>query len=740
MSTNINQIINFLNLVIKGTTKEIIYYKYYFLIQNYLNKGKEKEVYCELKTILRQYANDLCVFVQNVHSENVLQLMLTNWKLFSRKLNTICGIFNTLENGYLKRNNLKTIKLFGNKLWRNLVFENKQSDTNKLLTNGILKEINKERMGKTIDRIQIKTLLQMTQEISEGTNYSNQYFEQSFLQNSKQYFKNNSALLLQNLGLGEYFQQVKKIMHQENLRISNYLFESLRTPLNEIIKKHYFYSRIKIIESKKVEWRKLIKEIQIEPLKSIYNFCLQNSHKKWFIAQFCKTITNMGLELVKQYENSINEIQDYTITREIINLRFIYQRLIKSDFANEPEMYTEGGKCFLYFLNYNSFCTRNLPKFIDFQLLQCHLKEEKQIENIFAGIIDVISFLHDKDLFKTYYVFYLSRRYILNLKNEFYEKRLVTEMKMKYGNSFTNKMDKIFEDIENSKHEDTNFQSFYLKRSKKKFPIKINPWIFKQSVWPEISQLECNMPIFLDNNLKVFYEYYDLIHPGRLLNWQYNAGFAKIDYYLNAQLTNGKCNNNITITLNENENGNNNNNIFKQQLLTSTFQMLIILLFNGQNPNLEVTFQDLLDNTGIPQFNLIGALIGLVSGNNPLLIRKRNENNTAISSNDIFLLNNTFVPQTKIIEIKRMPQNYTEKNKNSKTFLETEERKLLLMTMIVKILKKKKKIKKPDLFFILTELTKNRFKPSPNFIEQGIRSLIQREYIKMNKNILIYCP
>lgn len=176
----------------------------------------------------------------------------------------------------------------------------------------------------------------------------------------------------------------------------------------------------------------------------------------------------------------------------------------------------------------------------------------------------------------------------------------------------------------------------------------------------------------------------------------------------------------------------------KYELNISTYQMIILLLFNESN---ELTFGDILKLTNIPPEFIKRNLLALCvkSKTHEKILNKEEtkkiDKNTKFSSNDKF--------KSKLIKIKVLPIVLKETKEEVEKTKEKvdEERKWILDASVVRIMKSRKTLNHQELIIEVTKQLSQRFLPAPDLIKKRIESLIEREYLersKEDKNIYNY--
>ena len=168
-------------------------------------------------------------------------------------------------------------------------------------------------------------------------------------------------------------------------------------------------------------------------------------------------------------------------------------------------------------------------------------------------------------------------------------------------------------------------------------------------------------------------------------------------------------------------------------LIVSTYQMMILLLFNNKNI---LTFKDIINGTNISLNELIGVLSLLIKSK----VLKKSPNTKKFENLHKFKINSKYCNDDKVkIEPSRLDG--IDDGMEIKKIIKARQIEAIFRlrrdqtdAAIVRIMKVKKTLKHIDLCnTVLMELN-NKFKPQPVYIKNRIQNLIQLEYIERDEN------
>ena len=164
------------------------------------------------------------------NGNEILVKLLENWKEHKSNMGMIKDILMYMDK-VSKRMSVYNlgIKIFG----RECFFH---PDLKTRIINLLLESIESERNGYVIDRVLVHGILHMLVELNvEGVNIYEQEFEQVFLEASRLYYRTESQKYLAENQCPQYLDKALLRLHEESVRISQYLIQSTGPKLIHII-------------------------------------------------------------------------------------------------------------------------------------------------------------------------------------------------------------------------------------------------------------------------------------------------------------------------------------------------------------------------------------------------------------------------------------------------------------------------------------------------------------------------
>jgi cullin 3 len=164
-------------------------------------------------------------------------------------------------------------------------------------------------------------------------------------------------------------------------------------------------------------------------------------------------------------------------------------------------------------------------------------------------------------------------------------------------------------------------------------------------------------------------------------------------------------------------------------IVTSTFQMCVLLLFNLRD---KMTYEEIKEETSIPDRELTRALQPLALGKANQRILVKHPKTKEIEPSHTFMVNEAFTSQFHRVKIQQASarQGEAEPERNETRRKVDEDRKHEIEACVVRIMKSRKQLNHNQLVTEVVEQLNKRFQPSPAIIKKRIENLIEREYIK----------
>nr|XP_042126374.1 LOW QUALITY PROTEIN: cullin-1-like [Peromyscus maniculatus bairdii] len=645
------------------------------------------ELYKRLKEFLKNYLTNLLKDGEDLMDESVLKFYTQQWEDYrfsSKVLNGICAYLNRhwvrreCDEG---RKGIYEIYSLALVTWRDCLFR----PLNKQVTNAVLKLIEKEKNGETINTRLISGVVQS--------------YERFYTRESTEFLQQNPVT--------EYMKKVETRLLEEQWRVWVYLHESTQDELawkceQVLIEKH--------LEIFHTEFQNLLDADKNEDLGCMYNLVSRIQDGLGKLKKLLEThIHNQGLAAIEKCgEAALNDPKMYVQT--VLDVHKKYNALVMSAFKNDAGFVAALDKACSRFINNNavtkmaqssSKSSELLTRYCD-SLLKKSSKnpEEVELEDTLNQVMVVFKYIEDKDVFQKFYAKMLAKRLVhQNSASDDTEASMISKLKQACGFEYTSKLQRMFQDIGVSKDLNEQFKKHLTNSEPLDLDFSIQ--VLSSGSWPFQQSCTFALPSELEHSYQRFTAFYASRHSGRKLTWLY-------------QLSKGEL---VT-------------NCFKNRytLQASTFQMAILLQYNTEDA---YTVQQLTDSTQI-KMDILAQVLQILLKSKLLVLEDENANVDEVELKPDTLIKLYLGYKNKKLRANiNIPMKTEQKQEQETTHKNIEEdRKLLIQVAIVRIMKMRKVLKHQQLLGeVLTQLS-SRFKPRVPVIKKCIDILIEKEYLE----------
>lgn len=739
------------------------------------------ELYRKLREFLRTYLASLMRKGVELMGEDVLQFYTREWDEYqfsSKVLNGVCAYLNRhwvrreCEEG---RKGIYEIYQLALVTWRDQLFKH----LNKQVTNAVLKLIERERNGESINSRLVSGVINCYVELGlkeedpttkgQSLTVYKETFENVFLEDSKRFYTTESNQFLNLNPVTEYMKKAEMRLQEERKRVNVYLHESTleklcKTCEHVLIEKH--------LEILYTEFQNLLDAHKPEDLARMYHLVSKIPDGLPQLRVLLEThITNQGLTAIEKCIENIDPFagnantssnlsssaaatsdpssdQPKLYVKSTLAVHEKYSKLVSTCFHNDSGFIAALDKACGKFINNNAITKSNnntsskspelLAKYCDILLKKSSKNpEENELEETLNQIMIMFKYLEDKDVFQKFYSKMLAKRLVQHMSaSDDAEASMISKLKQACGYEYTSKLQRMFQDIGVSKDLNEEFRNYLQSSASSASSSAATGAATNKKCDAETGGSAAASSSVNQNHLDIDFTI-QVLSSG---SWPFQAS---INFSLPIELE--KSVHRFTSFYSERHNGRKLNwlynmskgeivtNCFKNRytLQASTFQMAILLQYNLSE---SWTIGQLAESTRIEMKFLVQVIQILLKAK--LLCCESNTSETDSSGGGGELKESTVVKIYSQYKNKKLrvniniPMKTELKLEQESTHKHIEEdRKLLIQAAIVRIMKTRKTLQHQQLVVEVLNQLCLRFKPRVHIIKKCIDILIEKEYL-----------
>ena len=675
-------------------------------------------LYKGLKQVVSKHLEDVCHKVVDNTSGSFLVTINKEWESHCASMVMIRDILMYMNRVYVKKANVATVEDLGMQLFLDLVV--KSPKVKEQLLSTLLEQVNKERLGEVIERGEMKKACSMLLRLGvTSRKVYEEEFEEYFIKETVDFYQIESQRYISSCDAPEFLRKVETRLQQEKDRVAMYLDEQTEPKLVAVVRSELITKNLTTILE--MEGSGLVHMLNDDRTDDLRRLFVLYSGVKGGLEAICEIfhahLKELGKTIVIQEKNATSTSEGKSASKEgakepvkyvesLMTLRRKFGIFLKGSFESHPRFQNAFNSAFEYFMNLNSCSAEYLSLFADEKLRKsARVGTEEEVESVLDECLMLFRYVEEKDAFEKYYKHHLAKRLLQSKTiNEDGERSMISKLKSECGYQFTCKLEGMFKDIGLSK----DFMEKYRKRSRSNLKlgkdIDLSVKILTTGHWPlNASSGKCNLPKELVYLCSDFEKFYLSCHTGRRLTWQFNMGNADLKCRL------GKKGHEISV---------------------QSYQMVVLLLFN-KSDDLELSYQEILDETQIPEAELKRSLQSLACAKYKILVKTPKSRDIGVS--DRFKVNDGFECKLYRIKIQSVSLKESEPERQETRSKIDDDRKYLIEACLVRIMKSRKTMEHSNLVAETTKQLSHRFPPNPLVIKKRIEVLIEREYLERSR-------
>lgn len=677
-----------------------------------------EDLYHNLIQYLTSYLRNLVNQSKAHTDEALLAFYIREWDRYTTAAKYINHLFRYLNRHWVKREmdegkkNIYDVYTLHLVQWRLTLF----NEVHGKVMAAVLKMVEKQRNGETIEHGQIKSIVDSF--VSLGLDESDptkstldvyRYnFERPFIEATKNFYQTESKQFVAENSIVEYMKKAEIRLDEEEERVKMYLHPDIIVPLKKACNAALISDHSTILRD---EFQILLDNDRYDDMERMYKLLARiPDGLDPLRAKFESHVRKAGLSAVSKVAVEADKLEPKVYIDALLEIHTQYQGLVKKAFQDEPEFTRSLDNACREYVNRNPVCKSGsnkspelLAKYADAVLRKgTNGAEESDLENTLNQIMTVFKYIEDKDVFQKFYSRMLARRLIhTTSSSDDAETSMISKLKEQCGYEYTNKLQRMFQDMQISKDLNGGYKEFeqgVLDGESRAIDTSYS--ILGTGFWPlNAPQTDFTPPAEIAKAYERFQSFYGQKHSGRKLTWlwQFCKGEVKANY-CKAQKT-------------------------PYTFQVSTYQMAVLLLFNENDKN---SYDDIAKATQL-QADVLDPALGIFVKAKVLLMSPEGDKP---GPRKTFSLNYDFKNKKLRINL-----NIAVKSEQKQEVEDThktieEDRKLLMQSAIVRIMKARKKMKHTQLVSECINQIKTRFVPKIPDIKKCIDILLEKEYLE----------
>ncbi|KAE8233501.1 hypothetical protein CF326_g1457 [Tilletia indica] len=350
-----------------------------------------------------------------------------------------------------------------------------------------------------------------------------------------------------------------------------------------------------------------------------------------------------------------------------------------------------------------------IAKFVDVKLKSGNkTMTDAELEHALNEALILFRYVSDKDMFEEVYKRHFAKRLLLNQSaSSDAEQSMLIRLKEECGPEFTQQLETMLKDIALSTE---IMQAYTVVQEKARTegrgdPFDFHVFVLTQAHWPTYAPVEVVIPGDMSQAIDRFATFYQTRNSGRKLLWQHSLGTNIVRANI------GKAG--------------------EKELMVSTFQTIVLLLFNDLEKGQTLSYKQIESATGLEATELKRTLQSLASGQIPTRVLRKIPQGKDVAETDEFHVNESWKNERHRIRINQIQMKETEEEAQQTEARVLVDRELVLQAAAVRILKAKKTIRHNDLVNEVIDQVKNRFAVDVGReLKKTFELLIEKDYME----------
>ncbi|QIW94490.1 hypothetical protein AMS68_000008 [Peltaster fructicola] len=713
-----------LDIILKNTRQLYSNEDLYRGVENVCRQGGASTLYTKLEHRCRTHVESdihhpLAISLDGSNVE-VLDKVIHAWTTWKEQMSIIHSIFYFLDRSYLLSSSKPTIAELTPKLFREIVLD----DAIKGRTiQGACDLVTEDRQAHSLPPL-FASSVSMFNDLS----VYNTTFEPHFLDKSKEFTSTWAGTQSQTSDVPTYVGATEKLIEKE-LERCTILATTTRRDLLATLENDLVVDKVDYLTAAP-PLAALLDKNDTQALTALYNLLARRKLGSRLRTSFEKWVNDTGTAIV------FADKSDDMVTR-LLNLQRQLDIIWRNSFQSDESLGHGLRESFEIFMNKtkkgdatwgtdNTKVGEMIAKYVDLLLRggvkalpelnarrtsiveedDEELDEDAEMSSQLDQALDLFRFVHGKAVFEAFYKKDLARRLLMaRSASADAERSMLTRLKTECGSGFTQNLEQMFKDVELAREEMQSYKQRLEDRLSydkgKDLDLSVN--ILSAAAWPTYPDIPVIIPANIKKAIDDFELHYKNKHTGRKLDWKHSLAHCQ----MRAVFPKGS-----------------------KELVVSSFQAIVLLLFNGLADGDTLTYTHILSESGLPEVKR--TLQSLACAKlQPLSKRPKGKE---INDTDVFSINDNFSHPKYRVKINQVQLKET-KQENKETHMRVaEDRNFECQAAIVRIMKSRKTIGHSELVSEVIKATVSRGVLAVADIKKNIDRLIEKDYMEREDN------
>ncbi|CAD0105900.1 unnamed protein product [Aureobasidium uvarum] len=670
----------------------------YRRVENLCRQKRAEDIYARLSTRCKQHVRGTMktslLSKQRQSNIQVLHDVLDAWTVWNQQMHTIRCIFYYMDRSYLLQTSRGSLQDVTIKIFRDNIFEDATLKPD--IIDGACELISADRSGKDLD----KSCLRQAISIAEQS-------------------------------LPEYVNDAANFMTKEIDRCEFFgLDQSTRRDLLALLEEHIIENKVDYLTNQD-SIADLLDDYATKDLEQLYALLQRRRLGSKIRPAFERWVDDTGTQIVFDDKN------DTQMVVRLLSLKTRLDNIWRTSFHRSEELGHALRESFETFINKtkksaathgtdNSKTGEMIAKYVD-QLLRGGAKaiptdltlhardnagkeeydeneamdEDSEVNAQLDQVLDMFRFVHGKAVFEAFYKKDLARRLLMGRSaSADAERSMLARLKTECGAEFTHNLEQMFKDVELAREEMSSYKSRMEEREERP-KVDLNVNVLSQAAWPTYPVVPVMIPADIQQAIDEYERHYKSKHSGRKLDWKHSLAHCQ----MKAKFSKGT-----------------------KELVVSSFQAIILLLFNNVEPSEHLTYDFIKSESGLPEAEVNRTLQSLACAKlRPL---QKHPKGREISTTDSFTVDPTFWHDKYRVKINQVQLKETkEENKETHERVQ-EDRNFECQAAVVRVMKARKTIGHSELIAEVIKATRSRGVLDVKDIKKNIDRLIEKDYME----------